>query len=91
MARQNDRHFLPANGRMTLNSVSGQLSKIATLNIIFSRTADCIATKFCMTIKKFKPNAIFQNCVHSTSTLPDRLPKAKVMQSKMLWHIIKHF
>ena len=38
-------------------------------NVIFLRTADRIGANFCMTIKKIKPNDIFQNCVHSTSTL----------------------
>ena len=36
----------------------------------FLETADRITAKFCMTIKKIKPNDIFQNCIHSTSTLP---------------------
>ena len=49
--------------------ISGKLPKIATSNAIFSRTADRIAAKFCMTIKKIKSNDIFQNCVHSCSTL----------------------
>ena len=43
--------------------------KIATLKVIFSRTADRICRKFCMTIKKIKPIDIFQNCVHSCNTL----------------------
>ena len=51
------------------SGISGNLPKIATSNVIFSRTADRIAAKFCMTIQKIKPNDIFQNCVHSTSTL----------------------
>ena len=49
--------------------IPGNLLKIATSNVIFSITADWIAAKFCMTIQKIKPNDIFQNCVHSTSTL----------------------
>ena len=51
------------------SEISGKLPKIATSNIIFSRTADRTAAKLCMTIKKIKPNDIFQNCVHSSSTL----------------------
>ena len=51
------------------SGISGKLPKIATSNIIFSRMADRIAAKFCMTIQKIKPNDIFQNCVHSCSTL----------------------
>ena len=51
------------------SGISGKLPKIATSNIIFLRKADYIAVKFCMTIKKIKPNDIFQNCVHSCSTL----------------------
>ena len=51
------------------SGISGKLPKIATSNTIFSRTADPIAAKFCMTIKKIKSNNIFQNCVHSCSTL----------------------
>ena len=54
------------------SGISRKLSKIATSNIIFSRKADRIATKFCMIIKKIKhvkPNDIFQKCVHSCSTL----------------------
>ena len=47
------------------SGISGKLPKIATSNVIFSRAADRIAAKFCMTIKKIKPNDIFQNCVHS--------------------------
>ena len=51
------------------SGISGKLPNIATSNAIFSRTADRIAAKFCMTIKKIKSNDIFQNCVHSCSTL----------------------
>ena len=51
------------------SGISGKLPKIATSNVIFSKKADRIATKFCMTIKEIKPNDIFKNCVHSTSTL----------------------
>ena len=51
--------------------ISEKLPKIATSNLIFSRTADRITAKFCMTIKKIKPNDIIQNCVHSTSTLTE--------------------
>ena len=51
------------------SGISGKLPKIATSNVIFSKTADCIAAKFCMAIKKIQPNDIFQNCVHSCSTL----------------------
>ena len=67
------RHIRPSiyqGGSDKLNlGISGKLSKKATSNVIFSRTADSIAAKFCMTIKKIKTNDIFQNCVHSTSTL----------------------
>ena len=42
------------------SEISGKLQKIATSNVIFSQTADCIAAKSCMTIKKIKPNVIFQ-------------------------------
>ena len=51
------------------SGISGKLPKIATSNVIFLRTADHITAKFCMTIQKIKPNDIFQNCVHSSSTL----------------------
>ena len=51
------------------SGISRKLPKIATSNVVFLRAADRIAAKFCMTIKKIKPNDIFQNCVHSTSTL----------------------
>ena len=51
------------------SGISGKLPKIATSNFIFSTTADRIAVKFCMKIKKTKPNDIFQNCVHSCCTL----------------------
>ena len=51
------------------SGISGKLPKIATSNAIFSRTADRIAAKFCMAIKKIKSNDIFQNCFHSCSTL----------------------
>ena len=51
------------------SGISGKLPKIATLKVIFSKTADRIAVKFCMTIKKINPNNTFQNCVHSCSTL----------------------
>ena len=40
-----------------------------TYYVIFSRTADRIATKFCMIILKIKSNDKFQNCIHSASTL----------------------
>ena len=49
--------------------ISGKLPKIATSNVIFSRTVDRIAAKLFTTISKIKPNDIFQNCVHSTGTL----------------------
>ena len=51
------------------SGISGKLPKIATSNTIFSRTTDRIAAKFCMTINKIKSSEIFQNCVHSCSTL----------------------
>ena len=51
------------------SGISGKLHKIATLNAIFSSTAHRIAATFCMTIYKIKSNDIFQNCVHSCSTL----------------------
>ena len=51
------------------SGISAKLPKIATSNVIFSRTADRTAAKFCMTIRKVKSNDIFQNCVHSCSTL----------------------
>ena len=67
------RHILPAicsSGSDNFSSgISGKLPIIATSNVIFSRTADRIAAKFCMTIKKIKPNDIFENCVHSCSAL----------------------
>ena len=64
------RPSITQNGSDNFSSgISGNLQKIATSNIIFSRTADRIAVKFCMTIRKIKPNDIFQNFVHSTSTL----------------------
>ena len=57
------RHIRPAicsGGSDNFSSgISGKLPKIATSNIIFSRTADRIAAKFCLTIKKIKPNDIF--------------------------------
>ena len=63
------RRSITQNGSDNFSSgISGNLPKIATSNVICSRTADRIA-KFCMTIQKIKPNDIFQNCVHSTSTL----------------------
>ena len=59
------RHIRPSithNGSDNFSlGISGKLPKIATSNIIFSRMADCIAAKFCMTIQKIKPNDIFQN------------------------------
>ena len=67
------RHIRPSitqNGSDNINSgISENLPKIATSNVIFSRTADRIAAKVCMTIQKIKPNDIFQNCSHFTSTL----------------------
>ena len=51
------------------SGISGKLPKIATSNVIFSRTADLITAKFCMTLKKIKPSNIFQSCVHFTNTL----------------------
>ena len=53
------------------SGISGKLPKIATSNVIFSRTADRIAAKFFMTIRKIKPN----NCVHSCSTWTIKLWK----------------
>ena len=41
------------------SEISGKLPKIATSNVIFSRTADGIAAKFYMTIYKIKPNDTF--------------------------------
>ena len=49
------------------SGISGKLPKTAFSNVIISRTADRIAVKFCMKIKKI--NDIFQSCVHSCSTL----------------------
>ena len=69
--------------------ISGKLSTIATSNVIFSRTAHRIAAKFCMTIKKIKPNDIFQLCVHSFSTLKKwkMMPKsAKTRWSQKGWY-----
>ena len=64
------RSSITQNGSDNFSSgISENLPKIATSNVIFSRTADCIAAEFCMTIQKIKPNDIFQNCVHSTSSL----------------------
>ena len=67
------RHIRPAicsSGSDNFSSgISGQLQQIATSNVIFSRTADRIAAKFCMTIKNIKPNDIFQNYIHSCITL----------------------
>ena len=51
------------------SGISGKLPKIATSNVIFSRTADRIAAKFWMTIKKIKRKNTFQSYVHPTSTL----------------------
>ena len=51
------------------SGISGKLPIIATSNAIFSGTADRIAAKLCMTIKKITSNDIFQNHVHSCSTL----------------------
>ena len=51
------------------SGISGQVPKIATSNIIFSRTTYHIAAKYCKTIEEIKPNDIFQNCAQSTSTL----------------------
>ena len=65
------RHICQSGSDNFSSGISGKLPKIATSNVIFLRTADPIAVKFCMTIKKIKPNDIFQNCVHSTSTLND--------------------
>ena len=36
-----------------------KIPKIATSNVLFSRMADRISAKFCMTIRKIKPNPIF--------------------------------
>ena len=48
------RHIRPSlsqNGSDNFSSgISGKLPKIATSNVIFSRTADRIAAKFCITI-----------------------------------------
>ena len=46
------------------SGISEKLPKITTSNAIFSRTADRIAAKFCMTIKKITSSDIFQNWVH---------------------------
>ena len=46
-----------------------KFTKNSNFKSIFSRRADRIAVKFCMTIQKIKSNDIFQNCVYSTSTL----------------------
>ena len=67
------RHIRPAicsGGSDNFSSgISGKFPKIATSDVIFSITADRIAAKFYMTIKKIKPNDIFHNCVHSCSSL----------------------
>ena len=67
------RHILPSitqNGSDNFSSgISGKPLTIANSNVTFSRTADRIAAKFCMIIKKIKPNDIFQNCFHYCSTL----------------------
>ena len=64
------RPYICYGGSDTFSSgISGKLPKIATSNAILSRTADRIAAKFCMTIYKIKSNDMFQNCVHSCSTL----------------------
>ena len=39
------------------SGIYGKLPKISTLNVIFSRTADRIAAKFCITIKPIKPTS----------------------------------
>ena len=52
-------------GVSILVCLSGKWPKIATSNVIFLRTTDRITAK----VLKYKPNDIFQNCVHSTSTL----------------------
>ena len=71
------RHIRPAicsGGSDNFSSgISGKLPKIANSSVIFSRTADRIAAKLCMTIKKVYPNDIFQNCFHSCSTLKSLL------------------
>ena len=88
------RHIRPAicsGGSDNFSSgISGKLPKIATSNIIFSRTADRIAAKFCMTIKKIKPNDIFQNSVHSCSTLSDQLQSVIVIIVTTLYHCTYH-
>ena len=47
------------------SGISGKIPKKQHQTSFFLRTADRIAAKFCTTIKKIKPNDIFQNCVHS--------------------------
>ena len=81
------RHIRPAicsGGSDNFSSgISGKLPKIATSNVIFSRTADRIAAKLCMTIKNIKPNDIFQNCVHSCSTLRWRQIKVMTLSHRL--------
>ena len=56
------RHIRPPitqNGSDNISSgISGKLPKITTSYVIFSRTADRIGAKFCMTIQNIKPNDI---------------------------------
>ena len=66
--------------------ISGKLPKIATSNAIFSRTADRIDAKFCMT--KIKSNDIFQNCVHSCSTLKITIILHVVNHDRLLCNIL---
>ena len=65
------RPYSPAEVTILIREYPENYQKIATSNVIFSRTADRIAAKFCMTIMKITPNDILQNCVHSCSTFID--------------------
>ena len=50
-SRRHIRSSIPQEGSDNFRSgISWKLPKIATSNVIFLRTADCIAAKFCMTI-----------------------------------------
>ena len=58
--------------------ISGKLPKNSNFKCHFLTMADRIDSNFCMTIKKIKPNDIFQNCVHSTSTLTETKLQGKL-------------
>ena len=63
------RQYATAEVTILVREYPENYQKIATLNVIFSRTADRIAAKLIMTIKKIMPRDIIQNCIPSGSTL----------------------